>query len=99
MATYFLDVNPRELHVPSSRLGGADPYKLQMQIARYGASVVGMPTIWVYETSDGRFVILHGVTRATRIAKLAPGVLLRVAVVHKVKKPVRNLPTIGDLLP
>jgi hypothetical protein len=99
VTTYFVDVDPRELHVPSSRRAGADPYKLQQQIARYGASTAGMPMIWVYETSDGSFVILHDVTRATRIAKLAPGTVLRVAVVDKINKPVGNLPKIGDLLP
>jgi hypothetical protein len=61
------DVDPRELRVPSSRRG-ADPVKLQRQIARFGASSAGMPPIEVYEGSDGVLVIYNGVTRATRIA-------------------------------
>jgi hypothetical protein len=49
MATSFRDVDPRTLRVPSSRPTGADPAKLQRQIARFGASSAGMPVPWVYE--------------------------------------------------
>jgi len=48
MAAQLLDVDPRTLHVPPSRLSGADPFKLQRQIARFGASTAGMPAPWVY---------------------------------------------------
>ena len=41
----FRDVDPRDLRLPSRR--GADPYKLQRQIARFGASSSGMPPPWV----------------------------------------------------
>ena len=99
MAAFFLDVDPRSLHVPPSRTSGADPFKLQTQIARHGASVVGMPPPWVYEGTDGELMLSNGVTRATRAAKLAPGTLIRVEVVGKLKVPVGNLPTIGDFLP
>jgi hypothetical protein len=58
-----------------------------------------MPPLWVYEGTDGELVIFNGVTRATRIAKLASGTLLRVEVVGKVRKAFGFLPTIGDLLP
>lgn len=95
----FLDVDPRELRVPPSRSSGADPAKLQRQIARFGASAVGMPIIWVYEGTDGAFEIYNGVTRATRIAKLSPGTLVRVEVIGQQRRPVANLPRIGDLLP
>ena len=44
----FLNVDPRGLHLPSSRLAGPDPMKLQRQIARYGTSIHGMPPIEVY---------------------------------------------------
>ena len=53
MAADFRDVDPAELRLPPSRFSGADPYKLQRQIARFGASTVGMPPVWVYEGSDG----------------------------------------------
>jgi len=43
MATQVLDVDPRTLHVPPSRLSGADPFKLQRQIAQFGSSTVSMP--------------------------------------------------------
>src|SRR5262249_12819955 len=53
MASTFRDVDPRALHVPSSRPTGADPAKLQRQIARFGAAAIGMPPPWVYEGTDG----------------------------------------------
>ena len=99
MPTSFRAVDPRTLHVPSSRPTGADPVKLQRQIARFGASNVGMPPPWVYEGTDGELVLFNGVTRATRIAKLAPGTLVRVEVIGKLRAAFGALPTIGDLLP
>src|SRR5713101_5238467 len=83
MPPRFVDVDPRELRVPTSRFGGADPSKLHRQIARFGASKAGMPPLWVYEGSDGLLVINNGVTRATRIAKLSPGMLICVEVIGK----------------
>jgi hypothetical protein len=41
----YLDVDPRILHLPTTRLAGADPVKLQRQIARHGTSTAGMPTL------------------------------------------------------
>lgn len=49
MAADFRDVDPAELRLPPSRASGADPYKLQRQIARFGSSTTGMPPVWVYE--------------------------------------------------
>jgi hypothetical protein len=51
----FRDIDPRELRLPSRQ--GADPYKLQRQIARFEASSAGMPPPWVYEASDGILVL------------------------------------------
>jgi len=98
MATEFRDVDPRELRVPPSR-SGADPWKLQKQIAQFGASTIGMPPIWVCEAADGVLVIYNGVTRATRAAKLAPGTSVRVEVIDKLRRRHGNDPKIGDLLP
>jgi hypothetical protein len=58
-----------------------------------------MPPLEVYETSDGVLVIYSGVTRAARIAKLAPGTLVRVLVWGKLLRAYRNEPKIGDFLP
>jgi len=58
-----------------------------------------MPSPWVYEASDGVLVLYDGVTRATRIAKLAPGTLVRVEVIGKLPCPCASDPKIGDLLP
>jgi hypothetical protein len=95
----FLDVDPRELRLLPSQGAGADPYKLQTQIARFGASTSGMPPPWVYQGSDGALVVYNGITRATRIAKLAPGTPIRVEVVGTFKRPVGHYPKIGDSLP
>lgn len=95
----ILDVDPGELHVLPSQASGADPFKLQTQIARFGASTAGMPPPWVYRGSDGALVLYNGVTRAARIAKLAPGTSIRVEVVGNLKRPVGHYPKVGDALP
>ena len=61
--------------------------------------MAGMPTIEVSRGSDGELVINNGVTRATRIAKLLPGKLVRVEILEDIPDPVGHLPTIGDLIP
>ena len=58
-----------------------------------------MPPPWVYEGSDGVLVLYKGVTRATRIAKLALGTLICVEVIGKLPKAFAAEPKIGDLLP
>jgi hypothetical protein len=95
----FLDVDPRTLHLPPSSRFGADPGKLQRQIARFGSTTAGMPAPWIYRGADGALVISNGVTRATRVAKLLPGVLLRVELIGTLKTPVGHYPTVGDRLP
>lgn len=65
----------------------------------FGRSSVGMPAPWVYEGTDGVLMLYDGVTRATRIAKLAPGTLIRVEVVGQVPLAYAADPTIGDVLP
>lgn len=95
----FRHVSPRELRVPPSRPQGADPAKLARQISLFGRSVQGMPPPWVNEGTDGHLVVYDGVTRATRIAKLAPGTLIRVEVIGQLPRAYGSLPTIGDLLP
>ena len=92
-------VDPYELRVPSSRRSGADPYKLQQQIARYGASAAGMPPIWAYECPDGSLSIINGVTRAVQIARLAPGTLVPVEVIGRFRRPRPAEPKVGDFLP
>jgi hypothetical protein len=95
----LLDVDPRKLHLLPSQASGADPFKLQTQIARFGASTTGMTPPWVYRGTDGALVLYNGVTRATRIAKLAPGTWIRVKVVGELKRPVSHYAKIGDTLP
>lgn len=90
-------VDPRELRPPPSR-AKADPTKLARQIVRFGDRTTGMPPLFVYEASDGVLVIYDGVTRATRIAKLAPGTLIKVEVIGRLKRAYETYPTIGDSL-
>lgn len=65
----------------------------------FGRSAIGMPLPWVYEGSDGVLVLYNGVTRATRIAKLSPGTMMRVEVIGQLPRAFTNEPRIGDLLP
>jgi hypothetical protein len=95
----FLDIDPRVLRLPGSRRSGADPFKLNRQIAQFGASVQGMPPLEVSRGTDGELVIDNGVTRATRIAKLSPGTTVRVEVIDDLPIPVGSFPKIGDLIP
>ena len=94
-----IEVDPRTLRLPPSSLQGADPGKLQRQIARYGRSSVGMPRIIVYRARDDELVIYDGVTRATRIAKLVPGQTVSVEVIGRLSTPGAIYPTVGDRLP
>ncbi|MDZ4688001.1 MAG: hypothetical protein SH850_23250 [Planctomycetaceae bacterium] len=92
-------VDPRLLHISPSRPQGADPGKLQKQIALYGRSADGMPPIWVTEMADGEFVINNGMTRATRIAKIAPGTLVPIIVIDRSGATASKIPTVGERLP
>jgi hypothetical protein len=94
----FLQVDPRDLHLPGSRRDGADPVKLHRQYALYGTSLDGMPALEVQRGTDGELVIYDGVTRATRAAKFAPGVPVPVEVTDQLNQPVGKLPTVGDRL-
>ena len=98
-ASERLDVDPRTLRLPPSSLSGADPAKLQRQIARHGRSILGMPRLVVYRGSDGELIIYDGVTRATRVAKLLPGQTVPVEVIGKVRSPGARFPTVGERLP
>jgi len=95
----ILQLDPKDLHLPPSRSQGADPAKLQRQIARHGRSAAGMPPIWAYRGSDGELAVFNGVTRATRIAKLSPGTPVPVIVVGDLPTAVGGWPKVGDRLP
>ena len=95
----LIDVDPRTLHLPPTRRSGADPIKLQLQIAKYGRSTLGMPPPPASQGTDGALMLTDGVTRATRVAKLLPGVPITVQVFDDMACPVGHLPTVGDKLP
>jgi hypothetical protein len=94
----YVDVDPASLHLPGSRRSGADALKLQRQFSRFGKSQVGMPPLEVSRGSDGALVINDGVTRATRIARCAPGATVIVEVIDELSVPVGKLPTVGEKL-
>jgi len=95
MSSEIRDVDPRDLRPPHSR-SEADPDKLAAQVAKYGTSSIGMPMLIVYEGADGVLVIYDGVTRATRMAKLSPGTLVRVEVIGRLRRAYGSDPSIGD---
>jgi hypothetical protein len=92
----FLQVDPASLRLPGSRRDGADPAKLQRQLAKHGTSVDGMPPPEVMRGSDNELVIYDGVTRATRVAKFLPGTPITVEVTGHLKGPVGDLPSVGE---
>jgi hypothetical protein len=96
----FIDVDPGELHLPPSRSQGADPAKLAQQIAQYGNSLDGMPALQLIRGKDGHLRINDGVTRATRAAKLRPGVLVPAEVIQDLPGlNVARIPKVKDMLP
>jgi hypothetical protein len=86
MSNTIREVDPGELRLPPSRLGGADPWKLHQEIRQFGSSKDGMPPVVVQEDPYGVLEILDGVTRATRIAKLAPGETVPVVVIGRYRR-------------
>ncbi len=98
MAADFRDVDPAELRLPSQRASGADPYKLQRQIAQHGTSISRMPPLLAYEGSDGVLELVDVVTRATRVAKLLPGTKVRVEVLGRLRAPKAKNRRIGDAI-
>jgi hypothetical protein len=98
MAADLRFVEPAELRLPSSRSNGADPAKLQLQIAKHGKSTIGMPPLLAYEGSDGVLELCDGVTRATRVAKYLPGTRVQVEVIGKLKRPKAQNRRVGDAL-
>jgi hypothetical protein len=99
MGSATFQVSPRILHLPPSRLQGADPLKLRRQIAQFGKSMTEMPALEVYQDPAGRLMVWNGVTRATRVAKLIPGATVPVVVIGILRKHFDILPTIEDRLP
>src|SRR6478752_7413001 len=98
MSPPIREVDPRDLRLPPTRSGGADPWKLHQQIRRFGSSKDGMPPIFVYEDPDGVLEISDGATRATRIAKLAPGETVPVVVIGRYRRSRASAPRVRDRL-
>ena len=94
------DADPKTLRLPSGRAFGAEPQKLHRQIARFGISTVGMPPLLVTRGKFGELLIIDGVTRATRVAKLVPGRQVPVEVLDEIPNwDLSIFPTVGERLP
>jgi hypothetical protein len=91
-------VDPNDLRLPPSRATGAEPWKLHRQVRKFGSSAAGMPPIFVYEDPDGVLEISDGVTRATRIAKLAPAQSVPVIVIGRYGHSRAAAPRVRDRL-
>ncbi len=92
------EVDPNELRLPPSRASGADPWKLHQQVRQFGSSKDGMPPLLVYEDPDGVIEISDGVTRATRIAKMAPGETVPVVVIGRYQRSRAGSPRVRERL-
>jgi len=101
--TNFRQIDPAELRVPPSRAQGADPEEalaadlLVRAINGGDARPLGLRGCG--RRSGGTLVEYNGVTRATRVAKLAPGTPIQVEVIGTLPQAYESLPRIGDLLP
>jgi hypothetical protein len=98
MGASIREVDPSVLRLPSSRAAGADPWKLHQQIRQFGSSKAGMPPILVYEDPDGLLEIIDGVTRATRMTKLAPGQTVPAIVIGRYRRSRADSPCVRDRL-
>jgi|SRR6266481_4704918 len=92
------EMDPGDLRLPPSRASGADPWKLHQQIRQFGSSKDGMPPIFVYEDPKRQMEISDGVTRAVRIAKLAPGETVPVIVIGRYRRSRASSPRVRDRL-
>jgi hypothetical protein len=96
----FIDVDPGDLHLPPTRRQGSDPGKLARQIGKHGNSLDGMPPLQLVRGKDGHLRINDGVTRATRAAKLRPGVLVPAEVIQNLPRlDVTRMPKVKEVLP
>jgi hypothetical protein len=96
----FIDVDPAELNLPPARAQGADPGKLAREISLFGSNLDGMPPLELVRGKDGQLRINDGVTRATRAAKLRPGVLAPAEIIQDIPRlNVARMPKVKDRLP
>lgn len=96
MGQQIREADPGELRLPPSRASGADPWKLHEQIRQYGSSKLGKPPLFVYEDPDGVLEIIDGVTRATRVTKLAFGQTVPVIVIGHYLRSRAGSPCVRD---
>ena len=96
--TFFL-TDPAKLRLPIERIEGADPAKLQRQIARFGRSLVGMPPVLVYRGVDDELILSDGVTRSTRAVLLCPGALIPAELLGVLPHSFAHVPTVLEKRP
>jgi len=89
-------VDPGKLFMPSSRPDGPRRDKYFQQVRQYGSSTIDMPPLLLREGANG-FEILDGVTRASRIAKLAPSTTVPAEVIDSTSRSFRTK-RVADIL-
>jgi len=93
-------VDPGELHVPPERSSGADLIKFTRRFSRFSTSIAGMPPLELLRGRNGALRVNDGVTRATRVARFCPGVLVPAEIIHDLPNvDVERWPKIKELLP
>ena len=96
----LIAVDPGDLYLPPSRSQGADPGKLARQISKHRDLLDGMPPLQVVRGRGGHLRINDGVTRATRAAKLRPGVPVLIEVIQDLPNlDVTRMPKVKETLP
>jgi hypothetical protein len=99
MGVEILQVDPKTLRLPASRLTGPDPIKFSRQLSRYWTSTTGMPLVEVTRGRGGELQIINGVTRASRVARLFPGQTIQVEVTEtRLNLDLSRFPTLGEVL-
>lgn len=85
----------RRYGCPTGGRGARVTWKTR-QICELGSSVAGMPPMLVHEDPDGVLEVTDGVTRATRIAKLAAGETVPVVVIGRYRRSRADSPRVRD---
>ena len=89
-----IDVDPCGLRMPHSK-PHVDVTRLVQHLAKHGSSVEGMPPVWLSEDPQGLYVLVNGVTRATRACLFTVrGTLIPAVVIDRVRRSLTLEPTV-----
>ncbi len=93
--------HPRLPECPGGLLGvSVSRWFIPSERSKHGNALDGMPRLELVRGKDGHMRINDGVTRATRAAKLRPGVLVPAEVIQELRRlDVTRMPKVKDCLP